>query len=113
MVEQEALDDVLKALADSTRRVMIQRLSEGERTVGELAEPLSMSLAGASKHVGVLESAGLITRERRGRERVCSLRPNALRELRDWVAHYAEFWDSRLNALDAALRADNAEEDDE
>ncbi len=106
MVEKSDLDEVLKALADPTRRAMIQRLSEGERTVGELAKPLSMSLAGASKHVGVLEQAGLISREKRGRERVCALRPLALFPLRDWVAHYACFWDARFDALGVALQED-------
>lgn len=110
MVEhQDAIDSVLRALADPNRRAMVQQLSEGERTVGELAAPLEMTLAGASKHIGVLEKAGLVTRHRRGRERVCSLQPAALWQLRDWVSHYAAFWDARLDALDKALKEDGDE----
>ena len=110
MVDKPALDDVLKALADPTRRAMIQRLSGGEHTVGEIAQPLAMSLAGASKHIGILEAAGLIARESRGRERVCKLRPLAFEPLRQWVAHYGQFWDARFDALDAALRAEMEED---
>ena len=86
---------------------MIERLSRGPATVGELAEPFEMSLAGASKHVGVLEKAGLIKRTRRGRERVCELRPANLLAAREWVARYSQFWNERLDALEAALEADD------
>ncbi|MDJ0643540.1 MAG: metalloregulator ArsR/SmtB family transcription factor [Erythrobacter sp.] len=110
MVESsEAGDLVFRALADPTRRRMIERLSQRECTVGELAEPLDMSLAGASKHVGVLEQAGILVREKRGRERVCILRPGGLIAMRDWVARYSAFWDARLESLDRALREDGDE----
>lgn len=108
MVENRP-DDTFRALADPSRRLMIERLSQGDHTVGELAEPLEMTLAGASKHVGVLEQAGLIVREKRGRERVCTLRPQALFELRAWVERYSTFWDARLDALDRALKEDDDE----
>lgn len=76
-------------------------------TVGELAEPLDMTLAGASKHIGVLEQAGLVARHKRGRERVCSLRPTGLAGAREWVERYAAFWSDRLDALDHALKEDD------
>ena len=88
---------------------MIERLTERDRTVGELAEPLDMTLAGASKHVGVLEQAGLVERRKRGRERVCSLQPAALLAVRDWVERYSAFWAERLDRLDAALKEDGDE----
>lgn len=105
MVEQSNTTDLLfKALADPSRRKILEALSKGDRTVGELAEPLDMTLAGASKHVGVLEDAGLLERHKRGRQRICSLRPMSLYALRDWVERYSVFWDARLDALDTALK---------
>ncbi|XUU60374.1 ArsR/SmtB family transcription factor [Erythrobacter sp. HA6-11] len=105
MVEYRIDQDALfRALADPSRRQIVERLSQGECTVGALAEPMNMSLAGASKHIGVLEEAGVLRREKRGRERVCKLDPNALFALRDWVERYAVFWDERLDALDKALK---------
>ena len=110
MVEDEtSLDRVFRALGDPTRLRMIEDLARGERTVGELAEPAKMTLAGASKHVGVLERAGLLTREKRGRERVCRLQPQALLSARDWVQRYTEFWNERLDALETALKEDGDE----
>ncbi len=99
-------DDVFRALADSSRRAIVEQLAQSERTVGELAEPLDMTLAGASKHIGVLERAGLVLRRKRGRERVCSLQPDALLAVRDWVERYSAFWTARLDALDSALKED-------
>ena len=105
MVDQNTrIDSVFRALGDPSRLSMVERLSHGPATVGELAEPLSMSLAGASKHVGVLETAGLLVRTKRGRERVCELQPDALLAARDWVQHYTGFWNERLDALDKALK---------
>lgn len=104
-----SLDKLFRALGDPTRLRMVEELARGEQTVGELARPANMTLAGASKHVGVLEEAGLIKREKRGRERVCSLRREAIFAARDWVEHYAKFWNERLDALDAALKEDGDE----
>lgn len=110
MVEyQDQSDSTFRALADPTRRQMVERLSQKPCTVGELAEPLSMSFAGASKHVGVLEAAGIVRREKRGRERLCILQPKALFEMRDWVERYSRFWNARLDALDQALKEDSDE----
>ena len=111
MVESNLTPDcVFRALGDPSRLLMVERLSHGPATVGELANPLSMSLAGASKHVGVLEAAGLLVRTKRGRERVCELRPDALLSVRAWVQRYSAFWNARLDALDEALKDDTQED---
>ena len=97
------------ALADGTRRAMLHRLSEGESSIGELATPFDMTFAGASKHVKVLESAGLVRRDVRGRTHFCRLEASRLAEAEAWLRHYQRFWAGRLDALDAILRAeDNA-----
>lgn len=110
MVEQEParLDAVFHALSDATRRAMLRRLADGERSVGELAAPFAMSLAGASKHVKVLETAGLVHRQVRGRTHLCRLDPARLAEAQAWLRHYERFWTGRLDALDALLRAEDA-----
>ena len=109
MVENEAaqLDAVFHALSDATRRAMLHTLSTGERSVGELAAPFSMSLAGSSKHVKVLEGAGLVRREIRGRTHLCRLDAARLAEAQAWLRYYERFWTSRLDALDALLRAED------
>ena len=105
MVERSAdsLSLVFRALGDPTRRAMVQRLSGGERTVGELAEPFRMSLAAASKHVRVLERAGLVRRRVQGRLHRCRLEADRLAEAQAWLARYERFWDERLDALEALL----------
>ncbi|MFN2100872.1 ArsR/SmtB family transcription factor [Altererythrobacter sp. MF3-039] len=102
-------DGIFKALSDPTRRKMIESLSEADQTIGQLAKPHAISFAAASKHVGVLEKAGVVTRRKRGRERVCSLNPAGLLAARDWVERYSVFWSQRLDALDAALKEDGDE----
>ena len=82
---------------------MLRRLSEGERTVGELAEPFRMSLAAAAKHVKVLERAALVRRSVRGRNHYCRLEPARLSVAQQWLEFYQRFWDERLGALDALL----------
>ena len=111
MVENEAaqLDAVFHALSDATRRAMLHTLTTGERSVGELAAPFSMSLAGASKHVKVLEGAGLVRREIRGRTHLCRLDAARLAEAQAWLRYYERFWTGRLDALDALLRAEDEE----
>ena len=99
-----SVDRVFHALADSTRRQMLGRLTRGEASVSELADPFAMSLAAASKHVKVLASAELIVVEKRGRSRMCKLRAGGLREVSDIIAHYQRFWGDRLDALDAHLK---------
>jgi DNA-binding transcriptional ArsR family regulator len=109
MVENDSLnlDIVFQALSDATRRGMLASLALGERSVGELAEPFAMSFAGASKHVKVLEDAGLIRREVRGRTHICSLQPGPLASASDWLRHYERFWTSRLDTLERLLREES------
>jgi len=97
------LSQVFRALGDPTRRAMVQRLSRGPALVTELAAPLRMSLPAASKHVRVLERAGLVRRRVRGREHHCSLNPAPLRTAAEWLAHYQKFWTMRLDALESLL----------
>lgn len=110
MVESEALSlsAVFHALGDATRRQMLRDLAGGERTVGELAEPFAMSLAAASKHIKVLENAGLIRREIRWRTHVCRLDAGPLSEAHDWLGFYERFWTDRLDALERLLREEDA-----
>lgn len=105
MVDNQ-LDITFTALADPTRRGMLAALSLGEKPVSELAAPYDMSLAGAAKHVGVLARAGLIERRKVGRQQLCRLRGDRLKEASDWLGQWQEFWNSRLDALEAALKED-------
>ena len=108
MVESEALTNVFHALGDPTRRRMLHELSAGERTVGQLAAPFAMSLAAASKHIKVLENAGLIRREVSWRTHVCRLNPGPLAQAHDWLAFYERFWTDRLDILERLLREEDA-----
>lgn len=110
MVESEAqaLNAIFHALGDATRRRMLRDLAAGERTVGELAEPFEMSLAAASKHIKVLEGAGLIHREIRWRTHVCRLAAEPLARAHDWLGFYERFWTDRLDALERLLREEDA-----
>jgi DNA-binding transcriptional ArsR family regulator len=107
MVEHESdrLDAVFHALADRTRREMVRSLAAHEHSVGELAAPFHMSLAAASKHLKVLERAGLVRRTVEGRTHRCALEPAPLAEGDAWLRRYEAFWSHRLDALDVALRA--------
>ena len=109
MVENNSpqLDIVFRALGDATRRGMLASLALGEKSVGELAEPFAMSFAGASKHVKVLEDAGLVRREVRGRTHICRLEPGPLASADQWLRHYERFWTGRLDALERLLREDD------
>jgi DNA-binding transcriptional ArsR family regulator len=108
MVEHSAhLDVVFHALADPTRRAMLGRLAERELTIGELADPFNMSFAGASKHVRVLENAGLVTRTIHGRTHLCRLQAARLAEANAWLRRYERFWNAKLDRLEALLRADD------
>jgi DNA-binding transcriptional ArsR family regulator len=106
MVEELAtaeLDAVFRSLGDPTRRAMLRMLAAGERSVGELAEPFAMSFAGASKHVKVLEDAGLVRRTIRGRIHSCHLVTERLRVADEWLDFYSRFWSTRLDALENAI----------
>lgn len=102
------LDAVFQALTDPTRRAMLRSLAAGERNIGELAAPFEMSLAAASKHVKVLERAGLVRRVIQGRTHVCRLDPAPLAAANEWLRYYEAFWTHRLDALDALLKAEDA-----
>lgn len=109
-LKQAALDRVFSALSDRTRRAMVHLLAERECSVTELAEPFEMSLAAVSKHLQVLERAGLVRRRRDGRTHYCSLRPEALTDALDWIAIYRRFWLERFDALSEALVTPNKKE---
>ena len=106
MVEHDALNAVFHALADGTRRAMLERLAQGPHSVGELAAPFEMSLAAASKHIQVLERAGLVRREIEGRSHRCSLEAAPMHAGAEWLRHYERFWTQRLDALETLLRQD-------
>lgn len=108
MVEHESarLDEIFHALADGTRRAMLQTLAEQPASIGELASPFDISLAAASKHIKVLERAGLVRRTVLGRTHVCALNAAPLHEGMAWIRHYEKFWTRRLDALESLLKAD-------
>jgi DNA-binding transcriptional ArsR family regulator len=99
MTATDTLSATFSALADPTRRAILARLAEGEASVGELAEPFDISLPAISRHLKVLEGAGLIAREREAQWRRCRLEPTGLKAAADWVEHYRQFWEERLDAL--------------
>src|SRR6516225_350019 len=97
------LSTTYAALADPTRRAILTRLAIGEATVGDLAEPFPMSLPAVSKHLKVLERAGLITRGRKAQWRPCRLDAGPLKDAAQWLEHYRHFWDDSFDRLDAYL----------
>ena len=107
------LDTVFHALADPTRRGMLAQLALGETSVGELAEPYRMSLAGASKHVKVLEAAGLVARRKHGRTHLCSLEAKPLEEAERWLRQWERFWNVRLDRLEAMIQRDKKENEND
>ena len=106
MVDQ--LDIVFRALADPTRRAMVQSLAAQPRSVGELAEPFDISLAAASKHIQVLERAGIVRRTVQGRTHVCRLDARPIQAGIEWMRRYEKFWNERLDALEAQLRSEDS-----
>jgi DNA-binding transcriptional ArsR family regulator len=103
-VVEDRLSVIFAALADPTRRAILARLAEGDATVSELAEPFAISLPAISRHLKVLEHAGLITRSRSAQWRSSSLNPEPLREATAWMETYRRFWDANFDRLDAHLR---------
>jgi DNA-binding transcriptional ArsR family regulator len=100
----DRLDAAFSALADPTRRAILARLALGETTVNELAEPFDMSLPNISKHLKVLENAGLISRSRDAQRRPCKIEPEPLREVAGWVEAYRKLWEARFDRLDDYLK---------
>ena len=111
MVENR-LDTTFRALADPTRRGMLVSLALGEKSIGELAGPFSMTLAGASKHVKVLEEAGLLSRRKVGRTHLIQLNAEPLAEAEHWLRQWEEFWTVRLDRLQALVESDTKKEKD-
>ena len=104
-MNQQQLDLTFGALADATRRGMLIQLSEGEKYVLELAEPYSMSQPAISKHLRVLERAGLIERKRVGRKQLVRLRPEKADEAADWIRHYVKFWKKQFDAVEQYIES--------
>jgi DNA-binding transcriptional ArsR family regulator len=102
----DTLSSAFAALSDPTRRVILDRLMRGPATVNELAKPHKMTQQAVSKHVAYLERARLVTKKRRGREHLCSLRPSAIRHVADWANAYRCYWEEGLERLDHLLRED-------
>ena len=98
-----ALDRTFSALSDPTRRAILSRLAGGESSVGELAAPFNMSLPAVSKHLRVLENAGLLRRKKDGRVRRCRLNPEAMKEASDWIGFYRKFWEGQFDSLENYL----------
>ncbi len=101
--DEDRLSATFAALADPTRRSILARLADGEASVTEIAEPFQMSLPAVSKHLKVLERAGLVTRTRHAQWRPCRLRPEPLREASDWVEQYRRLWEERFDRLEDYL----------
>jgi DNA-binding transcriptional ArsR family regulator len=109
----DPLSTTFAALADPTRRAMLARLSRGEATVGELAAPFDLSLPAISKHLKVLQRAGLIEQGRQAQWRPCRFRPEGLRDVADWIANYREIREVSFDRLDAYLRQLQKESEDD
>ncbi len=101
---EDRLSTIFSALADPTRRAILARLADGDATVNELAEPFAISLPAVSRHLKVLERAGLITRTRSAQWRSSTLNVEPLQEATAWMEHYRRFWDENLDRLDAHLK---------
>jgi DNA-binding transcriptional ArsR family regulator len=103
-METDPLSAKFAALADPTRRAILARLCEGEASVSDLAEPFDMSLPAVSKHLKVLEKAGLISRGREAQWRPARLEPMGLKGIAEWIEHYRRYWDASFDRLDAYLK---------
>jgi DNA-binding transcriptional ArsR family regulator len=112
MLKQRPVDDVFRALGDSTRRGMVERLGEGPATVTQLAQPFDITLSAVVQHLAVLETAGLVSSEKVGRVRTCRLQPVGLRLAADWFAGQRAAWERRLDRLSDVLAGDLAAEAD-
>ncbi len=112
-IDTDPLSQTCAALADPTRRAILARLIEGAATVKELSEPFAMSGPAVSKHLRVLERAGLITRGRQAQWRPCELEATPLREVTEWAENYRRFWDESYQRLDEYLNRLQTKEDDD
>ena len=110
MLNQSAVDRVFHALADSTRRALVERLSRGPTAVSDRAKPLDMTLAGVVQHLQVLEQSGVIRTEKTGRVRTCRIEPAGLSVAQRWIAERRSLWERRLDRLGEVLAEDDAPE---
>lgn len=104
MSQDDRLDAAFSALAHPVRRAILAQLARGTASVNALAEPFDMTLPAVSKHIRVLESAGLITREKSAQFRLCTLEPRPIREISNWAEQYRDIWDVRFDTVDALLK---------
>jgi DNA-binding transcriptional ArsR family regulator len=104
MIDEDRLTETFAALANSTRRAILARLARGEANVNELAEPFDMTLPAISKHIKVLERAGLVVRSQRAQYRPCSLEAAPLEEVSSWAQQYRPVWEARFNRMDDYIR---------
>ena len=102
-MEDDLLSSTFAALADPTRRAILERLADGDATVGELAEPFALTLPAISKHLSVLERAGLIAKDRDGQRRNCRITAPPLKSATSWLEEYRRHWEANLDSLDAYL----------
>jgi DNA-binding transcriptional ArsR family regulator len=109
-MKTEQLNATFSALADPTRRAILARLASGEASVNELAEPFDMSLPAVTKHLKVLQRAGLISQSRMAQQRPCKLEAGPLQEAVSWIEQYRQFWEQRLDQLDNYLKTLQAQE---
>ncbi|MBK17897.1 MAG: transcriptional regulator [Rhodospirillaceae bacterium] len=105
-METDPLSSTFSALSDPTRRAILARLAKGEASVGELADPFEISLPAISRHLKVLQQAGLIERKTEAQWRRCALNPEPLMEVAGWLERYREFWESRFDALEEFLKSE-------
>ena len=105
------LDSTCSALSDPVRRAILARLAQGDSTVSELAAPFSISLPAVSKHLRILETTGLVRREKQGRTHWCRLAARPMKEAADWIACYQKFWDEKFDALNQYLGKSKIEEE--
>ncbi len=113
VLDDDRLDETFAALANSTRRAILARLAEGEATVNDLAEPFDMTLPAISRHIKVLEHAGLVTRSRRAQFRPCSISAAPLAEVDGWTTQYRHIWDDRFDRMDRYVQNLQKTEDKE
>ena len=106
----DRLDNVFSALGDATRRGMLARLAQGEANVSTLAADYAMSQPAISKHIRVLEKAGLVEKTKRGRETLVHVKPEPLEEARSWIAYYARFWKAQFDAVDEYLQTNTTDQ---
>lgn len=113
MVHSQALDAAFQALSDATRRDVLVRLGSGPATIGQLAEPYGITLTGMTKHVRVLQDAGLVVTEKVGRARECRLGTERLGDAMSWITHYQNLWERRLDGLEAYFTLQRGLRDDD